>query len=57
MAQANLSAHPDAFADDTVGDCLDRIRRAWDAGSARAYAAEFAADATCLRPWIGLGEE
>lgn len=57
MAQANLSAHPDAFADDTVGDCLDRIRRAWDAGSAGAYAAEFAGDATCLRPWIGLGEE
>ena len=39
--------------DDTVEACLDRIRSAWDAGDARAYAAEFTEDASYV---IFLGE-
>ena len=32
--------------EDTIEDCLDRIRAAWDAGDARAFAASFTEDAT-----------
>jgi uncharacterized protein (TIGR02246 family) len=38
---------------DTVEECLDRIRLAWNAGDARAYAKEFTDDATYI---IYLGE-
>ncbi len=38
---------------DTVERCLERIRLAWNAGDARAYAREFAEDATYV---VYLGE-
>ena len=38
---------------DTVEKCLERIRLAWNAGDARAYAGEFTEDATYV---IFLGE-
>ncbi|HVW58203.1 MAG TPA: SgcJ/EcaC family oxidoreductase [Rhizobiaceae bacterium] len=38
---------------DTIEECLDRIRVAWDEGNAHAYAAEFTEDATYV---IFLGE-
>ena len=38
---------------DTFGSCLDRIRKAWNAGDARAYAGEFTDDATYI---IFLGD-
>lgn len=31
---------------DTIEDCLERIRAAWDAGDAKAFATEFTKDAT-----------
>src|SRR5208282_4643013 len=40
-------------AQDTVENCLERIRLAWNAGDARAYANEFTEDATYV---IFLGE-
>jgi len=42
-----------ARGEDTIEDCLERIRAAWDAGDARAFAASFAEDATYV---IYLGE-
>jgi uncharacterized protein (TIGR02246 family) len=42
--------HPEP---DTVEQCLERIRLAWDAGDASAYAREFAEDATYV---IYLGD-
>jgi uncharacterized protein (TIGR02246 family) len=39
--------------EDTIEDCLDRIRAAWDAGDARAFAGSFTEDATYV---IYLGE-
>jgi len=46
---ANAAAGPE----DTVEDCLERIRAAWNAGDARAFAASFTEDATYV---IYLGE-
>ena len=40
-------------ATDTIEKCLERIRLAWNAGDAQAYAGEFAEDATYV---IFLGE-
>jgi uncharacterized protein (TIGR02246 family) len=44
---------PLAHAEDSVEDCLDRIRTAWNAGDARAFAHSFTEDATYV---IFLGE-
>jgi uncharacterized protein (TIGR02246 family) len=45
---------------DTVEDCLERIRAAWNAGDAGAFAAEFTEDATYVvyfgDPLIGRSE-
>jgi uncharacterized protein (TIGR02246 family) len=46
---ANATRHPE----DTVEDCLERIRAAWNAGDARAFAASFTEDATYV---VFLGE-
>jgi uncharacterized protein (TIGR02246 family) len=46
---ADALAHPE----DSVEDCLDRIRTAWNAGDARAFARSFTEDATYV---IFLGE-
>jgi uncharacterized protein (TIGR02246 family) len=46
-------ADPIARPDDSVEDCLDRIRTAWNAGDARAFAGSFTEDATYV---IFLGE-
>jgi uncharacterized protein (TIGR02246 family) len=39
--------------DDTIDDCLARMVRAWDAGDAGAYAAEFTEDASYVL-YVGL---
>ena len=41
-----------AYQDDTVDRCLERIRTAWDAGDAAAFAAQFTEDATYVI-WSG----
>ena len=48
-AMAEAAATPE----DTVEDCLDRIRSAWNAGDAHAFAGAFTEDATYV---IFLGE-
>jgi uncharacterized protein (TIGR02246 family) len=45
----NAAARPE----DTIEDCLNRIRAAWNAGDARAFAGSFTEDATYV---IYLGE-
>jgi len=51
-----MSAH----GSDTIEDCLERIRAAWDAGDAAAFAAEFTEDATYViylgAPLVGRPE-
>jgi uncharacterized protein (TIGR02246 family) len=46
-------AEASAHAEDSIEDCLDRIRTAWNAGDARAFARSFTEDATYV---IFLGE-
>lgn len=38
---------------DTIEDCLERIRAAWNAGDAKAFAAEFTEDVTFV-VWTGV---
>jgi len=44
--------HGDTIHEDAIEDFFERLRAAWDAGDAQAYAAQFTADATYVT-WMG----